>query len=109
MRAYALLDYGKHDESIADYNYLIQFSPNDPNNYFYRALAKQRKADYKGTIADYSTTLKFGSNGAALLNRSVCYEALKDFFRAMQDALAAKKAGQNVSQEYLARLNAGGG
>ena len=109
MRAYALLDFGKHDESIADYNYLIQYMPNDPNNYFYRALANQRKNNFKGAILDYSNVLKFGINGAALLNRSVCYEALKDFPHAIQDANAAKNAGQNVAPEYLARLKAGGG
>jgi len=110
MRAYAFLDYGKYDESIGDYNYLIQLLPNDPNNYFYRALAKQRKGNFNGAVLDYTNTLKRSpSNGAALLNRSLCYEALKDFSHAMQDALAAQQAGQNVSPEYLARLNAGGG
>ena len=109
MRAYALLDFGKYNESIVDYNYLIQYMPNDPNNYFYRALANQRKNNFKGAILDYSKVLKFGINGAALLNRSVCYEALQDFSHAIQDANAAKNAGQNVSPEYLARLKAGSG
>ena len=105
MRAYAYLDRGMYAECIADYNLLIQHDPNDANSYFYRALAKQRNNDFAGAIGDYNIAIKLTpSNASALMNRGMCYESLKQYKQALQDVLSAQQGGQNVSTQYIQKL-----
>ena len=105
MRAYAYLDFGEYDRSIADYSLLIKYNPKDPSNYFYRGLANQRKSSFKESIKDYSNAIRLQANNSSeYFNRSLCKEALGDYKSAFEDLTTAQQLGHKIQRGNFQRL-----
>ncbi|MBL6749848.1 MAG: tetratricopeptide repeat protein [Nevskia sp.] len=85
-RAEAYLAEGEYDSAIADYDALLQLSPNDPEYYYSRGEAYRGKGDKDQAIADYTQAIKLDPRNAwAYCNRGNVYRTKGDYARAMAD------------------------
>ena len=84
------LEWGSHDDAIADFSAAIQLDPSDPSTLLERARVRSTYQDYTGAIEDYSSILELDpDNIEALSERGNAKMELDDIDGAIEDFDAA--------------------
>jgi tetratricopeptide (TPR) repeat protein len=92
------------DAAEAYFNGLVDRSPRDPHNYYFRAGVRQTQGKYDLAVQDYDKAIQLDPKEVAyVVERGVCFLAKKEFARAISDLTAAIKLQPKATNAYIAR------
>ncbi|MDP2719405.1 MAG: tetratricopeptide repeat protein, partial [Dehalococcoidia bacterium] len=103
-RGWALLNEGKYDEAIAEFDTAIKLDPEYFYAYSFRGFAYSKKGQYDLAIADYSKAIELDpKNANAYLNRAFAYYNNKQYDLAIADYNKAIELDPKNANAYLNR------
>ena len=86
FRGLAYANKGDYEQSMLDYDRILELGGNRPNVYYNRGLLFYLKGDLDRAIADYNQAINLKPNYVdALHNRGVCYADKSEYDRAIAD------------------------
>src|SRR5262245_12602406 len=89
-RGVAYMHMGEVDQALADYDKVIEFSPNYGDAYYNRAIAHGAKGDIDKAITDYTKAIENNARDVdAFRLRGDAYRSKGDFARAVADYSSA--------------------
>ena len=96
---------GEIELALADMLETLRYNPSSSRAYFYIGSIHYTKGDFLQCLQDFSNCIQYNSTFAvAYYNRSLTYEALRQWSNAYQDAEKAKSLGYPVEASYLQDL-----
>lgn len=103
-RGLVYTELNRKEEAIKDFEKVLQYEPDNPDIYnvigdCYRSLEK-----YQEALTAINKAISLKPDPHFYLNRSYCYNALKDIESARRDALIAKQAGLPIDAAYAKSL-----
>ncbi len=85
-RGLVLVDGGRYEEAIQEFNKAIEIDPNNPEIYFYRGNTYADKGDSDKAIDDFTKAIQLDpTNANAYYNRGISYSDKRDLDRAIAD------------------------
>jgi len=95
---------GKYDEAIAEFNKVIETTPNSAAAYYNRGVIYDRRGNLNLAIADYSKCIEINPDSAdAYYNRGFAYYKKNKFDLAISDFNNAIKIRPNSPDAYYGR------
>lgn len=107
--AYSNFRLGLYEESIQDYDHVLEVNPSFIEAYNNRGIAYMFMQNYQFAIQDFDQALKLNPDyAAAYVNRGSTYDSLGDYQRAIQDYDQAIELDPNYVAAYINRGSAYG-
>ncbi len=104
-RSLVLLNLEKHDESIKDALQVLEFQPGNADMMNHVGVSYQYKGDHDNAIAWFGKAIAGNSQQPQyLINRAISHKAKGNLELALADALAAKRMGAKIPEDYLRSL-----
>ncbi|MBF0521682.1 MAG: tetratricopeptide repeat protein [Candidatus Omnitrophica bacterium] len=96
---------GKLDLALKDFDAVLKINPLAAKVYNNRGMIYYQQGKMDLALADYSHAIKLKKDlGPAYQNRAILFALMKDFRRALQDALDAKKHGVQGNEKFIQNL-----
>ncbi|MBT3208681.1 MAG: tetratricopeptide repeat protein [Bacteroidetes bacterium] len=104
-RAFAYLYSGEFDKAITDFDIMIRVNPNDINLYLNKGFAYFQKNEFDEANKNFEIVLKLNPKHAgAYYNMSVCNLRLKNYEKALDQALQSRKLGRKIEDSYINQI-----
>jgi tetratricopeptide (TPR) repeat protein len=103
-RALTFLELKRYNEAISDFESFLKYQPNDPDIYNAMGVCLRMNEKYTEALAVINKALDMRKDPHFYLNRSYCYNGLKNLDQARKDALIAKQAGVQLDPPYAREL-----
>ena len=103
-RALIFMDLKRYSEAINDLETFLKHQPNDPNIINAMGVCYRMSEKYADALALINKALTIRQDPHFYLNRSYCYNGLKNLDQARKDALTAKQGGVELDPPYAKEL-----
>jgi protein O-mannosyl-transferase len=103
-RALTFMELKRYNDAIRDFESFLKYQPNDPDIYNAIGVCLRMSEKYAEALAIINKALNIKKDPHFYLNRSYCFNGLKDLDQARKDALAAKAAGVPLDPPYAKEL-----
>jgi tetratricopeptide (TPR) repeat protein len=104
-RALTFMELKRYDDARKDFESFLKYQPDDPDIYNAIGVCYRMNEKYQEAIAVINKALTIKEDPHFYLNRSYCYNGLRDIEQARKDALTAKQGGAALEPSYMKELN----
>jgi tetratricopeptide (TPR) repeat protein len=103
-RALIFMDLKRYSEAINDFEAFLKYQPNDPDIINAMGVCYRMSEKYADALVLINKALTIRQDPHFYLNRSYCYNGLKNLDQARKDALTAKQGGVELDPPYAKEL-----
>src|SRR5258706_8752404 len=103
-RGLTFMSLKQYEKAINDFEFFLKYQPEDPEIYNLIGICYRLNGKYQEALVIINKALAIKPDPHFYLNRSYCYNGLKNIEQAKKDALTAKQGGVEIDAAYAKQL-----